>query len=300
MCYGSGVSQTRILQGRPISDQEVEQIRRLIAEHPQAHRRRLSQLLCAAWDWKNERGQSKDMAARSLMLKLQALGWITLPPVRRPATNAQRGQRLPSVPAPGPRWEGSLASLRPLKLELILPEAKHRDLFHGLLAHYHYLGYRGPTGENLQYLAWSATGQALACLVFDAAAWKVAARDRWLQWEANDRSALLRRITNNSRFLIVPWIRVAHLSSHLLALATQRVVEDWPKKYGHGIDLIETFVQQDRFTGASYRAANWIYLGETQGRSRNDPDRTVQVPVKDLYVYPLSRFYRQRLGGKSA
>jgi hypothetical protein len=294
------VSQTRILQGRPITDKEIEQIRALIAEHPQAHRRRLSQLLCQAWDWKNERGQSKDMAARSLMLKMQELGWITLPPVRRPATNAQRGQRLPSVPVPGPRWEGPLASLRPLKLELILPGAKHRDLFHGLLAHYHYLGYRGPTGENLQYLAWSATGQVLACLVFDAAAWKVAARDRWLEWAATNRSAVLRRITNNSRFLIVPWIRVAHLAGHLLALATQRVVEDWPKKYSHGIDLIETFVQQDRFTGASYRAANWIYLGQTQGRSRNDRDRTLQVPVKDLYVYPLSQFYRQRLGGKSA
>jgi hypothetical protein len=292
------VSQSRILQGRPISEEDVEAIRALMGEHPQAHRRRLSQLLCQAWEWKNDRGQYRDMAARSLMLTLQEQGLITLPPVRRPPTNAQRGRRLGVAPAPGPQVEGSLRSLQPLELELILPGGKHRDLFHGLLAHYHYLSYRGPRGENLQYLARSATGQALACLVFDAAAWKVAVRDRWLEWEATPRSAVLRRIANNSRFLIVPWVRVRHLASHLLALAAHRVGQDWQEKYGHGIDLIETFVQGDRFAGTCYRAANWILLGATQGRSRNDRDRTLQVPVKDLYVYPLSRSYRQRLGGK--
>lgn len=299
-CYRWGVKPLRILQGRLISDREVGAIRALIAEHPPAHRRRLSQLLCQAWDWQNERGQYKDMAARSLMLRLHEQGWITLPPVRRPATNAARGRRPPPAPVPGPRLEDALAWLQPLELELILPGGKHRDLFHGLLAHYHYLGYRGPTGENLQYLAWSATGQPLACLVFDAPAWKVAARDCWLDWEATERAILLRRITNHSRLLILPWIRVRHLASHLLALATQRVGQDWLQKYGHGIDLIETFVQRDRFAGTCYRAANWIYLGRTQGRSRNDRDRRLHVPVKDLYVYPLSRFYRQRLGGRTA
>jgi hypothetical protein len=294
------VSESCIVQGRRISEADIAWIRSLIGEHPQAHRRRLSQLLCQAWEWKNECGQYKDMAARSLMLKLHERGHIELPPPRRAPTNAQRGSYLPPAPPPALALTTTLASLQPIHLEVIRPAGKHRDLFLGCLAHYHYLGWRGPIGENLQYLAWSQRGQALACLVFEAAAWKVAARDHFLGWDSATRQAHLRELTNHSRFLILPWIRVPHLASHLLALSTARLRQDWLAYYGHGVELVETFVQENRFAGTCYRAANWIHLGVTQGRTRNDRDNTLQVPIKDIYVYALSRDFRQRLGAVHA
>jgi hypothetical protein len=237
------------------------------------------------------------MAARSLMRKLHEEGEITLPPPRRPATNAQRGRQPLAVPSAGSPLDCWLRELRPIQLELISPKGPHRDLLFGYLAHYHYLGWRGPTGQNVAYLVWSARGQALGALVFDAAAWKLAARDQFIGWEAATREKHLAKVVNNSRFLILPWVKVPHLASHLLALATGRLRQDWEQKYGQAIELVETFVEQDRFAGTCYRAANWIHLGATRGRSRNDRDQTLHVPIKDVYVYPLSRSFRQRLGG---
>ena len=253
-------------------------------------------MLCEAWDWRNEQGRYKDMAARSLMRKLHQQGEITLPLPRRPPTNGQRGRRAPEVPAAGLPLECGLGELGPTHLELILPQNPHRDLFFGYLAHYHYLGWRGPTGQNVAYLGWSASGQALGCLVFDAAAWKIAVRDQFIGWDGGTRQKHLAKVVNNSRFLILPWVKVRHLASHLLALATGRLRQDWQEKYGHAIELVETFVEQERFAGTCYRAANWIYLGATRGRSRNDRDQRLSVPIKDVYVYGLNRSFRQRLG----
>jgi hypothetical protein len=181
-------------------------------------------------------------------------------------------------------------------LEVILPGGPSQELFGSLLAHYHYLGYRGPVGENLQYLAWSAQGQPLGCLVFGAPAWHVAARDQFLGWDAPTRQAHLHLLTNNSRLLILPWVRVEHLASHLLEQTTGRLRQDWLAKYGHELELVETFVERDRFAATCYRAAHWLDLGPTQGRSRNDRQHTAPQPVKELYVWPLSRGFRQRLG----
>ena len=281
-------------------EEAIAEIRVLIREHPQAHRRKLSQLLCQAWDWRNDRGQLKDMAARNLMLKLHEKGQITLPPPRRPATNAARGLGLGEAPIEVSRIEGDLRSVQPIRLELIEPGGQHRRLFGGLLAQYHYLGYRGATGENLQYLAWSVGGEPLACLVFEAAAWKVAARDKYLQWDGATRQKHLQAIAHHSRFMVLPSIEVRHLASHLLGRVARRLRGDWIDKYGHPVELIETFVESERFEAACYRAANWIFLGKTQGRSRNDRDRTIQVPIKEMYIWPLSRSFRQRLGGTHA
>jgi len=287
-----------MVQGRAIGPSELEAIRALIAQHPQAHRRRLSQLLCEAWDWRNPRGQYKDMAARSLMRKLHAQGEIRLPAPLRAATNAQRGRRPAPVPPPGPLLDSSLRELRPIELELISPKSPHRDVFSGYLAHYHYLGWKGPVGQNVAYLARSAQGQALGCLVFDAAAWKVAARDQFIGWDASTREAHLAQVVNNSRFLILPWVKVPHLASHLLRLATGRLRQDWQEKYGQSIALVETFVERERFEGTCYRASNWMALGSTRGRSRNDRDQTLSVPIKDVYVWPLSPVFREQLGGR--
>ena len=289
------MSEVRIVQGRRLREEDLAVIVRLLEEHPQAHRRRLSQLLCEMWEWKNQRGHYKDMAARTLMRKLDAAGLITLPPPRRPATNARRGQSsAPSMPELPP-LAVALSCVQPLRLELVRAGTGAAKLFHGLLAAHHYLGYRGPTGENIAYLVWSATEQPLACLLFGAAAWKVAARDQFIGWEQQERPSGLNALANNSRFLILPGVRVPHLASHMLSLATGRLRRDWMEKYGHPVELVETFVERDRFAGTCYRAANWQWLGVTQGRSRNDRDHQHAVPVKDIYVYPLSRFFRQRL-----
>ena len=283
------------MQGRQVSEEDLEVIVRLIEEHPQAHRRRLSPMLCQRWEWKNQRGHYKDMAARALMRKLHAAGLITLPPPRRRATNARRGAMAPLAVPELPTLAVALSCLQPLRLEVVRAGTGSAKLFQGLLAHQHYLGYRGPTGENIAYLVWSATDQPLACLLFGAAAWKVAARDQFIGWEEEGRRTGLSGLANNSRFLLLPGVRVPHLASHILSLATARLRRDWMEKYGQPVELVETFVQRDRFAGACYRAANWQWLGATQGRSRNDRDHQHAVPVKDIYVYPLSRWFRQRL-----
>jgi hypothetical protein len=248
------------------------------------------------WEWKNQRGQYKDMAARTLMRKLDAGGFITLPPPLRPATNARRGESPPpSVPkllAAG----GGFVFLATAALGVGAGRHGRSETFPRLAGPSSLPGYRGPTGENIAYLVWSATAQPLACLLFGAAAWKVAARDQFIGWQEEGRRTGLSALANNSRFLILPGVRVSHLASHILSLATARLRRDWMEKYGHPVELVETFVQRDRFAGTCYRAANWQWLGATQGRSRNDRHHQHTVPVKDLYVYPLSRFFRQRLG----
>lgn len=286
----------RELGREELSAEQVAEIRRLIETHPQSHRRHLSKLLCQIWNWRNDQGQYKDMAARRLMLKLHRRGVITLPEPRRAPTNAQRGRGVLITPPSGPPVCGPLQSVQPLQWEVIHPGSEHRAGFAGWLTTQHYLGYRGTVGENLQYLVRSAQGQALACLVFEAAAWKVAARDAWVGWSSEVRRAQLAGIVNNSRFLILEGVQIPHLASHILSQAMRRLRSDWQAKYGHAVELAETFVERDRFKGSCYRAANWRCIGSTQGRSRNDRDHQRRVPIKDVYVYPLHRYFRRHLG----
>jgi hypothetical protein len=158
------------------------------------------------------------------------------------------------------------------------------------------LGFKPVPGENLRYLALAVTGQPVACLLFAAAAWQVAGRDRFIGWSAATRPTRLSLITNNTRFLIPPWVKVPSLASHVLARVSRRIVTDWQEKYGHPVHLLETFVDTARFKGTCYRAANWIDLGQTTGRTRNDRYSRIQAPLKDLYVYPLHRHFRRELG----
>ena len=292
------------LQGRLIGAAQVEQIRQWLAAHPEGSRRQLSQHLALAWDWRNAAGQLKDMAARTLLLKLEQRGWITLPPRRRVPTNRMRQKRppTPEVTPPGSPLMGPLGLLLPLILTEVSvgPGAALRSLCEGLLHRYHYLGHRGGVGENLQYLVQDRQGRPVACVLFGAAAWQCADRDRFIGWTSIQRAQNLSRVTNNTRFLILPWVRVPHLASHILAGVARRVSRDWQAKYGHPIDLMETFVQCDRFAGTCYRAANWQRVGSTRGRTRQDrADGTWhQVPLKDVYVFPRHPRFRQRLQGE--
>ena len=284
-----------MLQGRRIEPAQFEQVRALVAEHPQWSRYRLSRQLCVLWEWRTARGQWKDMAARTLLLKLAQRGWLTLPPRRGLSPNRHR------LAAPPQRvWErtpitGGLSDLGEVRMHEVSSWPEGRAEVRAALAQWHYLSWRAPVGENLQYVVREGGGRLLAVLVFGAAAWKCGARDRWIGWSPGQREAGLSRIANNSRFLVLPWVQVAHLASWILGSVARRIAGDWRQKYGHPVVLLESFVERERFAGTCYRAASWQRLGTTTGRSRQDRSRTLQVPVKDVWVRPLRRDFQEVL-----
>ena len=283
------------VQGREVGAKELAQIQQWIGGHPEWSRRRLSEELARSWDWRNGAGQLKDMAARSLLLKLEERGLVRLPARRRVPTNRMRCRRVAEWRWEAPALESPLADLGAVQVREVSAEPEGRALVACALSRFHYLDHGGTVGENLQYLV-SAGERPLACLLFGSAAWKCRDRDRFLGWEVPARERHLGLLTNNTRFLILPWVRVRHLASWTLGQVTRRLARDWQAKYGHGIALVETFVERERFAGTAYRAANWLKVGSTSGRTRQDRERSIQAPVKDIYVYPLRRDFREVLG----
>jgi Domain of unknown function (DUF4338) len=289
------MDETLVVQGRRLAAQDLLWIRELIAANPNWSRRRLSKALCAEWGWCNGKGQVKDMAARSLLLKLQTQGLIELPPRRQRASNRMLCRRITRQNWDTTRLIGTLRDLGPLNLLEVSTDSTARSRFAAALAEFHYLGCRGTIGENLQYTVTDRTGRLLACLLFGSAAWKCRVRDEFIGWTPQQRQQHLHLITNNARFLILPFVKVSHLATWILARVLRRLSADWQSKYGHPILLVETFVERQRFAGTSYKAANWIWLGTTTGRSRQDRQHRLQIPVKDVYLYPLHRSYREVL-----
>jgi Domain of unknown function (DUF4338) len=289
-----------VVQGRVVTSTDREQIRQLIEAHPDWSRRRLSEALAAAWNWRNPAGQLKDMATRSLLVKLHQRGWIGLPARRWAPTNRMRARVIP------PRlWDQrplatSLAELGPLQVREVSGDVEGREMLAAALAEFHYLGYGGSVGENAQYLVTQGSSRVLAAVLFGSAAWKCRDRDQFIGWSAEARERNLSLITNNQRLLLLPWVHVPRLGSWILGRVRRRLSADWQRKYGHPIALLETFVERERFRGTVYRAANWQHVGATQGRTRQDRNSTLHVPVKDIYVYPLARNFREILTHGSA
>jgi len=239
------------------------------------------------------------MAARTLLVKLAQRGLISLPQRRQVPTNRMRCGPPPAVELsePGQPIAGALAQLGPLSLQEVSAEPAARAWVKEALARFHYLGFGGAVGENLQYVVRDAQSRPLACLVFGAAAWKCQDRDQFIGWTAEQRQKHLALVVNNTRFLILPWVRVPDLGSWILGRIAGRIGRDWQAKYGHRVMLLETFVEQQRFRGTVYRAANWQPVGQTRGRTRQDRHTCIQVATKDIYVYPLRRSFRQVLQG---
>jgi hypothetical protein len=283
------------IQGRYVSAQDLAQIRALLRAHPSWHRTRLSRELCELWAWRNEAGRLKDMAARTLLLKLEARGLIGLPPRQRASVNGTRNRRPAELPHEVGALEAELDALRPLRVEVLGCGGAQSGLFRWLLQRHHYLGHRNGVGENLKYLVCARPGRPLACLLFGAAAWRCHPRDAFIGWSDAQRQRRLHFLCNNTRFLILPWVRVRHLASHVLCLITRRLSGDWQEKYGHPIHLVETFVERERFAGTCYRAAGWTRVGATTGRGRNAPGLAPQGPVKEIYLKALSADFRQWL-----
>jgi hypothetical protein len=268
-----------VIQGRSMSVQDLALIQSMLLENPSWSRSRLSQELCRRWDWRNGTGQLKDMAARALLLKLERASQIRLP-ARRAGRPNQRGYRqVAEMTHDQSPIQSDLRALRPLRIEPLATADQRLPLFKFLLDRYHYLGHRTCVGENLKYLVCDQNERPVACLLFGSAAWKAKARDAFIGWKGVQRQERLHLLTNNTRFLILPWVRVPHLASHLLAQVCLRLSADWSVKYGHPIHLLETFVERERFRGTCYQAAGWIAVGSTTGRSRNDCQHRCAAPV---------------------
>ena len=277
----------RCVQGRWLDAGQVTWLRDWIAAHPDWSRKRLARELCGVWDWRDARGRLKDFAARSLLLKLAQAGAVTLPALREYQRRGPRRWPVASGAVEPEGWTAGLAEVGPVRLTVIEPGTPRAQEWAGYLNGYHYLGLH-VVGENLGYLAQDRHERAVAALLFGAPAWRCAVRDRFLGWSGEAlRRAQLPRLANNTRFLILPWVRVPHLASHVLGQVVRRLGADWEQKYGHALDWVETFVDLSRYTGTCYRAAGWQYVGQTTGRSRQDRDHQLRVPPKAVYLYSL-------------
>lgn len=283
-----------VIQGRKVKTDDIQLIHRLLKRNPSWHRTRLSIELCKIWDWRTADGRYKDMASRSLLLKLEKLGHITLPPRVTLAYNSLRNKLIKYVYHETTPIHRNLADITPIKIEPV-GNSEGGRLFKYLLSLYHYIGYTGTVGENIKYLVFARDNKPLACLLFGSAAWRIEPRDSFIGWNTDTQKGNLYKITNNMRFLILPWVKVPYLASHILSKVSSRIRTDWINKYGHPVYLLESFVEQKRFFGTCYKAANWMYVGQTKGRTRNDRYSTIRVPIKDVYLYPLTKDFRERL-----
>lgn len=286
-------------RGRGVTEEDIVFIRQLIADHPASSRRALSQKLCEAWNWRQANGALREMVCRSLMLRLHRAGHIELPPVRWVNHNPlgrRRGDRRKPVPVlvDTSPLEASLAAIRPLEFHQVR-HTWEEPLFNSLLDRYHYLGYTQPVGEHLKYLVY-ALGRPIACLAWSSAPRHLGPRDRFIGWSAEARRKNIRFLAYNTRYLILPFVRVEHLASHILGRMAQLLPEDWNRVYGHPVHYLETFVDPERFRGTCYRAANWKVLGLTTGRGKDAPTRKPNRSIKQILGYPLTRDFRQRLG----
>lgn len=291
------MSESLTIQGRPLSPQGLEELRQWVGDNPHWSRWRLSRELATRWQWRNAAGQLKDMAARTLLVKLEQRGLLELPARRQVPTNRMRCGAQPAIIEPTEPIFCALADLEPMNVEEVSGQPAGRAWIRGALAQFHYLGFGGAVGQNMQYLVRDGRHRPVACAVFGAAAWKCQDREIFIGWSAEQRQRNLGLIANNSRFLILPWVTVPHLGSWILGQVAGRIARDWRAKYGHPVVLLETFVERERFRGTVYRAANWQSVGVTAGRTRQDRHTCIQVAVKDIYVYPLGRRFREALQG---
>jgi Druantia protein DruA len=282
-------------RGQSLSDEQIAFLRQYITDHPELSRWKLSRQLCQAWQWKQANGALRDMVCRGLLLTLDRAGKIQLPPIRRRVRNrlAERERPEPVIPDKRPVC-GRLRNLAPIEFVQVR-RTLEEPLFNSLMGQYHYLGYEQPVGEHLKYLV-KVDGQAVACLAWQSAPRHLKVRDRYIEWSDEARERNVHLLAYNTRFLILPWVKVGHLASHILGRMAKRVPQDWQQLYAHPIYWLETFVDTSRFRGTCYRAANWQVIGTTAGRGHRAPTVERTRPAKQMLGLPLHRKFRELLG----
>jgi hypothetical protein len=281
-------------RSRVVTDEDLSFIIKLIHDNPTASRRRLSALLCEAWDWVQPNGTLCDMVCRSLMLAMHRAELIELPPVRWVNPNPL-ASRVGPKPVSVDRTEMgcSLGQIQPLRVVQVR-RTKAEALFNGLMQQYHYLGYTQPVGEHLKCLVYSQE-RPIAALAWSSAPRHLGPRDRFIGWSAQQRRQNIRFVAYNTRFLIMPWVHVPHLASHILGQMARRLSSDWQQLYGHPIYFLETFIDPERFKGTCYRAANWTRLGQTTGRGHQDLTHRQNRSIKEILGYPLTKHFQRLL-----
>jgi hypothetical protein len=281
-------------RGRIVTPEDITFIQQLLAENPSVSRRRLSEKLCEAWQWKQANGALRAMVCRGLLLMLHRAGAIELPPIRFKTPNPflRRAAPAPMLIDTTP-ITGVLRELRPLDLQQVRRTADE-PLFNSLMEHHHYLAYEQPVGEHLKYLVW-AQGRPIACVAWSSAPRHLGSRDRYIGWSAEARRRNIRFIAYNTRFLILPWVRVPHLASHILGRMAAVLSDDWQRMYCHPVYFAETFIDPGRFRGTCYRAANWQLLGLTTGRGKDDQTKKPNRPIKEVLGLPLTPRFRELL-----
>jgi len=279
---------------RVITEDDLVFIRRLIAENPGCSRWRLSKKLCEAWSWVQANGALRDMVCRGMMLMLHRQGLIELPALRQVGRSSLMGREKPdAVSIDQTPLSMNFAELGPLQVRQVR-RTPEEAMFNSLLQQHHYLGYSQPVGEHLKYLVY-AQGRPIGCLAWSSAPRHLGSRDRFIGWSAQARLANIRLLAYNTRFLILPWVTVPHLASHILGRMARTLSVDWQRLYAHPIYFIETFIDPRRFAGTCYRAANWTLLGLTTGRGKDAPTRAANRSIKQVLGYPLVKDFRQRL-----
>ena len=281
-------------RGREISSNDILYIRELVGSHPGESRRALSKMLCEVWGWRQANGTLRDMVCRGMLLMLERAGQIVLPPVSYVRHNplAHRARPAPTRVDSAP-IAGQLRDLQPIEFQQVR-RTTHEPLFNGLMEEYHYLGYEQPVGEHLKYVVW-AQGRPVGCMAWSSAPRHIGSRDRYIGWSGETRRRNIRFIAYNTRFLILPWVHVPHLASHILGKATRGLSDDWARLYGHPVYFAETFIDPGRFRGTCYRAANWQLLGVTTGRGKNDQTNKPNRAIKEILGLPLTPRFREYL-----
>jgi len=282
-------------RGRAVTGEDIAFVKNLIAEHPGESRRALSQELCRAWGWVQQNGALRDMVCRGLLLELSRGGHIELPPPMYSRPTPFLSKNPPRIEMDQTAVEGTVSDLGTLEFRQVR-RTSAETLFNSLIEHYHYLGYCQPVGEQLKYIVY-AKDRPIACLAWSSAPRHIGDRDRFIGWNKDDRKKNLFLIACNTRFLILPWVKVSCLASHILGAMARILPLDWERIYNHPLHYLETFIDQERFHGTCYRAANWIYLGKTTGRGKNDQTHKVNRSIKGVWGYPLSKEFRFHLCG---
>lgn len=286
-------------RGMAVTDEEVVYIREFIAQNSSDSRWMLSRKLCRAWGWVQQNGALRDMVCRGLMLRLARAGQIELPPIRVRTDNPLvHRKRPPRVEIDRTPMEGKLSDLGPLEFCQVR-RTEEEGLFNSLIEEHHYLGYCQPVGEQLKYIVY-AKGRPIACLAWSSAPRHIGDRDRFIGWTKQEREKNLSLIACNTRFLILPWVAVSCLASHILGKMAKILSKDWETLYHHPLHYLETFIDRERFHGTCYRAANWLTIGRTTGRGKNDQTGRANRSLKDVLGYPLSEDFRDRLCGGRA
>jgi hypothetical protein len=285
------MQETWLIRGRRITIEDVKLIREIVAKHFSRGRRHISKEICHAWGWYQASGQTKDRACRDILLYLAKKDLVTLPAGRHDGNNTNR--RVKKIDVPERIREGTVKEHLPITLKM-LSGVKEFNFYNGIVEKYHYQGCKIIVGKSLRYMA-LAGDEPVACLGWGSAAWSMDSRDEWIGWKKAVKDKNLDGIINNIRFLILPWIRIKYLASHLLGLSAKRVPEDWKKQYGTPVHVLETFVEETRFRGTCYKAANWTYLGRTKGSTKRGSRHEYHGNIKKVYVYPVSHNFREEL-----